>query len=64
MMIESILNAYSGVSAYEVAEDLQIVAEKLGQEDEGWKMFATILKHLNTYTEITGEFPVNSEWYG
>ena len=57
MIIESLLNAYSGISAYEVAEDLQIVAEKLGKEDEGWKKFAKTLRAINDYVGYYMTFP-------
>ena len=57
MMIESILNAYAGASAYEVAEDLQIVAEKLGKKDEGWRRLADNLRYINAHVSSTGEFP-------
>ena len=58
MIIESLLNAYSGISAYEVAEDLQIVAERLGKEDRGWKIFADNLRHINAHVSTIGEFPL------
>ena len=54
---EMLWDACESVSAYEVAEDLQIVAEKLGKEDEGWKKFAKTLRAINDYVGYYMTFP-------
>ena len=57
MMIELILNAYAGASAYELAEDIQVVAEKLGKKDRGWSLLANCMRHINAHVSTVGEFP-------
>lgn len=58
---ERLWDTCSSVSAYEVAEDLQIVAEKLGQKDRGWADLASLLRFANAHVNVTGGFPVEGE---
>ena len=44
-------------SAYEIAEDLQTIAETLGQKDKGWKDLASVLRHANAHVSTVGSFP-------
>lgn len=57
MMIESILNAYAGASAYEVIEDLKIVADRLGGGDEGWRKLGRLLGAVEDYVGYYCEIP-------
>lgn len=55
--LDKLHDACKDVSAYEIAENLQIVARLLGFKDQGWKDFSEVLKHANSHVSATGEFP-------
>ena len=48
---EKIYKVAKLVSVYEFMEDLQAVAEGLGQKDLGWKRFSQALMHINPHVK-------------
>ena len=60
-IFKELYNACACVSAYEVAEDLQTIALILGEQDEGWKNFASVLLYLNSHVSTVGRFPISEK---